>query len=260
MSLPSWKLPPGVSRGTWDYLNSSNIASNYDAYFVDSQLMRLDLEFVAERLPKTSAQRPLIADLGCGTGRVSRAFGSQGYRFLNVDLSQSMLQELERQCEHPDLNEFLKANLVELDQHLSPGSIDLAVCLFSSIGMVRGRKNRRRFLKALPTALNSRGQLIVHVHNRYHSLWDPKGPSWLASTFWKSRWSKDWEFGDRVYKYRGLPAMFLHIYSRRELLGDLRFAGFKNIKIYPIDLTGSQLISDQPYVGLKAGGYFAVAS
>ncbi len=261
MSPPSWKLPPGVSRGTWDYVHSRQIASDYDRYFAEHPLLKLDLAFIAEHLPPRQADGPppLVADLGCGTGRVSRALSAQGYRMLNIDLSQHMLDELMRQSEHPHLNTCIQANLVELD-FLQTVDLDMAVCLFSSIGMIRGRENRRRFLAGLRPALKPAAKLILHAHNRYHSLWDPKGPAWLLSTKWKSMWQPDWEYGDRVYSYRGLPAMYLHIYSRGELRSDLRAAGFRNIKFTLINSTGDALLSSSPLGPLRAGGYFVVAS
>jgi SAM-dependent methyltransferase len=260
MSLPSWKLPAGVSRGTWDYLQSEHIASDYDRYFAEHPLMRLDVPFVVEHLPPLNQEQPaLIADLGCGTGRVSRALSPLGYRMLNVDLSQHMLDQLMKQTQHPELNQCLQANLVELEC-LEPSSLDMAVCLFSSIGMIRGRKNRVRFLSTLRPALKPRAKFILHAHNRYHSLWDPSGPTWLLATKWKSLWQKDWEFGDRVYSYRGLPAMFLHIYCRRELRQDLIAAGFKATEFFPLNVTGDAIIPSTPLSTLKAGGYFVIAS
>ena len=260
MNLPSWKLPPGVSRGTWDYLNSLSIAADYDRYFAGHSLMKLDIDFVCARLPELSdTDAPLVADLGCGTGRVSRALSPLGYRMLNVDLSKHMLEELRRQCLYPDKNEYLQANLVELAQHLQPASIDLAVCLFSSIGMIRGFSNRVKFLKALPGALKPGASLILHAHNRYHSLWDPQGPAWLLKTLFNSWYDREWEYGDRIYNYRGLPAMFLHIFSRRELSIALKAAGFEQLEFFPINVCGDQLLRNVRFSNFRAGGFFVVA-
>jgi SAM-dependent methyltransferase len=261
VSLPNWKLPVGVSRGTWDYLQSESIARDYDRYFSDSPLMQLDQRFIQRYLPPIDADSkpPMVADFGCGTGRISRLISPLGYRLLNIDLSPCMLDELKRNCQFPELNECICANLVELD-FLEPESLSMAVCLFSSLGMIRGRENRRRFLRCARAALAREAPLIVHVHNRYHSLWHPSGPSWLAKTWLKSFLrGSHWEFGDRVYVYRGLPSMFLHIYSRRELIQDLRSAGFARIELFPIDVPCTRLIPDHFLASLQAGGFLAVA-
>ena len=261
MSPPTWKLPPGVSRGTWDYVQSRHIATDYDHYFADHPLLQLDMQFVRGQLPPRGEDQvpPLIADLGCGTGRVSRALSPLGYRLLNIDLSQHMLDELVRQSMHPQLNHCVQANLVELG-FLEPNSLDLAVCLFSSIGMIRGVENRHRFLSGLRPALKPAAKLILHAHNRYQSLWDPHGPAWLLSSWWKSLWQRDWEYGDRVYSYRGLPAMYLHSFSRRELRRELWAAGFRRIQFTAINPTGDALLQSKACSSLRAGGFFVVAS
>jgi SAM-dependent methyltransferase len=260
MSLPSWKLPLGVCRGTWDYLQSKSIAQDYDRCLADSPLLQLDEQFIQQFLPPIvdSAAPPLVADFGCGTGRISRLLSPLGYRMLNVDLSPQMLEVLRQKCQHQHLNECVLANLVELD-FIAPNSVDLALCLFSSIGMIRGRRFRQKFLGGVVTALKQSAPLIVHVHNRYHSLWHPSGPAWLAATRMKSWLSKNWEFGDRVFVDLGLPKMFLHIYSRRELLQDLRAVGFHDIRLFPISVPGDALLPDGPAATLRAGGFFAVA-
>jgi SAM-dependent methyltransferase len=260
MTLPSWKLPLGVCRGTWDYLQSKSIAEDYDRCLADSPLLRLDQQFIAPYLPKITADNaPRIADFGCGTGRISRLLSPMGYRLLNVDLSPAMLDVLRDNCQHPELNECAQANLVELD-FLQSESLDMGLCLFSSIGMIRGRKYRQKFLSSVAQALRPSAPFIVHVHNRYHSLWHPSGPTWLAMTRLKSWFGKNWEYGDRVFVDLGLPSMFLHIYSRKELLQDLRTAGFKQVQVFPISVRGDRLMEESPTAAFRAGGFFAVAT
>ncbi len=261
MRKASWQLPRGVSRGTWDYVQSPHIATDYDSYFASHPLMKLDLEFVERHLPAIPSgshdtiNHPVIADLGCGTGRVSRRFSPLGYRMVNIDLSAHMLAELSRQTEHPAQQLNIRTNLAEL-KCLGPASIDLAVCLFSSLGMIRGASHRLRCLQAVRAALKPGSLLILHAHNRYHSLWDPAGPAWLLSTRWKSLVDRNWEFGDRVYAYRGLPTMFLHIFSRGELRQQLTLAGFDELHFYPINITGDALLVDSWLTPVRAGGYF----
>lgn len=266
--LPTWQLPTGVSRATWDYLQSEHIAGEYDEYFADSALMRLDMQVLRQRLSAVDVaadpDRPcVIADFGCGTGRVARELLPLGYHMVNVDLSPAMLREVESKTpvEYRHRSRCISANLVEIDQALQPASLDWGVCLFSSLGMIRGRQHRRRFLRGVRQTLKPGGTLFVHVHNRYRSLLDPGGPSWLTRSWLASRWDRQTEFGDRVYSYRRLPKMFLHIYSRRELCQDLRFAGLHNITVQPIDSTGSKLLPT-PWLAqpLRAGGFFAFAN
>jgi SAM-dependent methyltransferase len=259
LGQPTWKLPTGVSRGTWDYVQSPHIARDYDQYFATHPLMKLDLEFLEPFLPTIDTQHtaPVVADLGCGTGRVSRALSPRGYRMINIDLSEHMLGQLSQQSLHPAQQLNLRANLAEMNC-LSPQVLDMAVCLFSSLGMIRGHQHRLRCLQSLKESLKPGAPFILHAHNRYHSLWDPTGPAWLVRTRWKSLVDKNWEFGDRVYAYRGLPSMFLHIFSRGELRMLLSAAGFEKVAFHPINLTGDRLLPETWSSPLRAGGYFVV--
>lgn len=258
---PSWQLPPGVSRGTWDYLHLPSIADDYDNYFREHPLLSLDMRLVDQYLPRREHGRaPIVADFGCGTARVAKQLVPRGYRVLNVDMSLPMLGQA-AQLEPSTLasSVCVQANLVQLEW-LEDQSLDMAVCLFSSIGMIRGRKHRRTFLGHVHRCLQEEAVLFVHVHNRWSSLFDPGGVRWLAGTWLRSWAGQGWEFGDRVYQYRGLPAMFLHIFSRSELVRDLHTAGFRKLDVLPINHTATALLHKRTaLVNLRAGGYFAVA-
>lgn len=263
-SRRAWQLPRGVSSGTWDYLAEPTIATDYDSFHGDHPLMRLDVALVAEQLRSLavgrncSAAELLLADFGCGTARVAKSLSDSNCRTLNIDLSQHMLTTAATELRRSDRPELVRSNLVELDW-LRDQQIDLSVCLFSSIGMIRGRQHRVNFLRHVHRTLKADGVFLLHVHNRGHSWLDPQGPGWLMKTWWKSLTSKDWQYGDRVYVYRGLPQMFLHIYSRRELAAELRAAGFVNFELLPINLQGSELLrAGSPTEYFRAGGYFAI--
>ncbi|MGN6134047.1 MAG: class I SAM-dependent methyltransferase [Aureliella sp.] len=254
---PAWQLPRGVSPGTWDYVGEASIATEYDAYHGDHPLMRLDTQLLLERLSDYPADSSLVADFGCGTARIARLLQPLGYRTLNVDLSRHMLTTASAQLTRPELAACVHSNLVELDW-LHDQVIDVSVCLFSSIGMIRGRSNRQAFLRHVRRTLSPGGAFLLHVHNRDHSWLDPHGPWWLLRTRLESLWRRGCEYGDRIYSYRGLPRMFLHIYSLGELRADLRAAGFERVDILPIDLTGSHLIPQRtPALPFRAGGFFA---
>jgi ubiquinone/menaquinone biosynthesis C-methylase UbiE len=219
--------------------------------------MALDVRLLTERLQDYPPASTTVVDFGGGTGRVARHLLPHGYSVLNVDLSQHMLVEARRQARSDPRAGFVRSNLVEL-QWLRDGSIHVGVCLFSSIGMIRGREHRVKFLTHARRALKPGGLFMLHVHNRHRSWLDPQGPWWLTSTYLRNWIGNSCEPGDREYPYRGLPRMFLHIYSRSELQADLRAAGFEAIEICPIRTDGAQLLSPRrPLEFLRAGGYFA---
>jgi SAM-dependent methyltransferase len=130
--------------------------------------------------------------------------------------------------------ECVRANLVELDT-IADQSVDYAMCLFSTLGMIRGRENRRAFLRHAQRILKPGGRFVLHVHNYWFNLRDPDGPWWVVSNLIKAGLRRDVEIGDRWYPYRGLPSMFLHVFRWRELRADLHDASFRIIERIALD-------------------------
>ena len=233
-SPPQWQLPRGATRGFWDYIHSPTIAHDYDAYFAYNELFAFDEQLIRELFDRqclrqgraADGQRPLVADLGCGTGRVLVSLARRGYRGLAVDLSQHMLDVVRAKAAAENLPiECLAANLVELEP-IADRSVDFAVCMFSTLGMIRGRDNRRQCLAHVRRILRDDGLFVLHVHNLWFNLYDPGGPWWLLQNFWQSFWQRSLERGDKFFDYRGVPNMFLHVFSYREICRDLKSAGF----------------------------------
>lgn len=216
---------------------------------------------------------PLVVDLGCGTGRVALPLADLGYRVLGVDLSQAMLEQLRRKqirrqseagstsgrvCDVGSRGRLIggvRANLVELGC-LGDGVADAAVCMFSTLGMVLGRRHRRAVLSHASRIVRPGGQFVVHVHNRWASLREPGGwwrllGSWVGSR----RRGGTVEFGDAVYPYRGLERMFMHRFSRRELLDDLAACGWRVTDCEGVTPEGSRAIRPRMPLQLDCGGF-----
>lgn len=216
--IPDWQLPPGTDRGLWDYMTSERVAREYDAALAGTPLLEVDLQF-AERFFTTPGR---LVDLGCGTGRLLFHFARRGFTGLGVDLSEAMLDVVR---EKTDLEqapvECLKANLVELHE-LPAAHFDYAACLFSTLGMIRGRPNRSRFLNHVRRILKPGGVFVLHVHNfgyRFRGRLGKPGP----------------EPGDRTMpQHRGGADLTLHHYTRGELIRELATAGFRIRACLPI--------------------------
>jgi SAM-dependent methyltransferase len=228
---PTWQLPPGVSRGAWDYVHAPHIADDYDDYFAFNSLFEFD-----EAVLRRHFDRPgLVADLGCGTGRALVPLVRAGHRGLAIDLSEHMLSIVRQKADEERLPiECVRANLVELDC-VADGAADYAMCMFSTLGMIRGRANRRRALQHARRILRPGGRFVLHVHNYWYNLRDPDGPLWVLGNLLTAPWRRDVEVGDRWFPYRGLPSMYLHVFRWRELAADLRAAGFRIIERIALD-------------------------
>ncbi len=261
----SWQLPPGVSRGTWDYVTQPAIATEYDQFHAGHPLLELDRKLIAEHLgPATTrpdGSRRIAVDLGCGTGRNLIPLAEQGWRVVGVDLSHAMLGEYRSKAQSVGQSDAVavRANMAHLEC-FADGFADAVLCMYSSLGMVQGQTNRRSVMKHASRILGSQGMFFVHVHNRGSWLRDPGG---VRRTVWdwiRARRDPGWELGDSIYAYRGLPSMFLHIYSERELRRDLAASGLVVRDWVRLNRRSSELLPGPWFPHLRSGGFLAVCS
>jgi SAM-dependent methyltransferase len=134
----------------------------------------------------------------------------------------------------------LRANLVQLDC-LASRSADHAICLFSTLGMIQGKANRRRVLQHVARIIRPGGSFLIHVHNRWAALVEPGGMRRLTTSWFRSLRDPQHDFGDFTYAYRGLNHMFMHRFSRRELVRDLCDCGWRIETVSPISIDAAQV-------------------
>ncbi len=239
----------------WDYAQAEHIARDYDEYFAYNKLFEFDEAILARHF----TQPGLIADLGCGTGRALVPLVRRGHRGLAVDLSMEMLDVVREKAEDEELPiDLLLANLVQLDC-LADASIDYAICMFSTLGMIRGAANRQRMLEQTHRILRPGGLFVLHIHNFWYNLYDPGGPWWVIKSVLAAPFRRDFDIGDKFFDYRGIPGMFLHVFRRRVLVRALSAAGFTLREIVPLDprRTG-KLPASWCFGDLRANGWIMV--
>ena len=163
-SRPQWQLPTGVTRGVWEYTQSDHIAQEYDEYFAENRLFEFD-----EQVLSRFFHRPgLVVDLGSGTGRALIGLARHGFHGVAVDLSMHMLHIVAEKARLENLDiQGIQANLVELDC-IADQSADYVICLFSTLGMIRGREYRAAGTEACKadtqagrTVCDARAQFLV---------------------------------------------------------------------------------------------------
>jgi SAM-dependent methyltransferase len=216
--VPDWQLPKGVDRGLHDYVSSPLLAQSYDEALANTPLLQLDLQFAAGHLPRPGR----MVDFGCGTGRACLFFAQRGFTCLGVDLSTEMLACAAAKAQALGLSiGWQRENLVELDG-IETGSADAGLCLFSTLGMIRGREHRQAFLRHAKRIVRPGGTFIVHAHNARFHLGIGLG-------------ARGEERGDRrMSQARGGAAVTLHHYTKKELREALVEAGFRISEWRPI--------------------------
>lgn len=250
--LADWQLPPGVTRGLWDYLHDADVARRYDAGLAGSSLFTADLHFVRRWFDRPGR----LIDLGCGTGRLLVPVAAAGFWGLGVDLSEEMLRVTGEKAAAAGVRvDRVQANLVELDC-LCDQAFDYAACLFSTLGMVAGAAERRRVVAHAYRLLRPAGRFVLHVHNRWFNLWNPPGRAWLIRNALFERSS-----GDRVMPvHQGIAGLTLHLFTRREAGRLLRQAGFRLLDVQPLSLRPDGRLPLPGWFGwLRAYGYLLAA-
>ncbi len=241
---PDWQLPPGTDRGSWDYVRNRLLADTYDQRLAGTPLLELDLRFAAKHFRKPGR----LIDLGCGTGRLIMTFAPRGFDCVGVDLSDGMLDVLRQKAVTAGVAvETLRANLVELDG-LGDASFDYAACLFSTLGMIRGREFRARFLQHVARILRPDGVFVLHVHNRAY-----RGGMGLGK--------KGKEPGDHTMPQAiGGADLTLHHFSKSEIDRDLREAGFAVRECEPVSIRPDGKVRGRWFFpGLRTYGYLIAA-
>lgn len=238
--IPDWQLPAGVDRGLHDYMQSGEMVAGYDAMMAASPLAAFDVEYCRRWFEMPGK----VLDLGCGTGRLARALVPAGFEYVGVDLSEEMLKvasDTVSRKANASAAQFLRANLVELPVTLAP--IDHAACLFSTLGMIRGERNRQAVLKGVLSLLRPGGRLVLHVHNRHFHRLGLKG----------------WFGGDVTspQAYGGAP-LTIHHFTRREAVKLLSDAGFR---ILDVSAVGTEGLLSKPWLlpRLRAYGWLIAA-
>ena len=163
------------------------------------------------------------------------------------------------ETEHLDIT-CLKANLVELDE-VEDDAVDYAMCMFSTLGMVQGRANRQRVLAHARRMIKPGGKFVLHIHNWWYNLYDPGGPWWLIENALRSMFSRKIQRGDKFFEYRGIPNMYLHVFTRGEIRRDLKRAGFRIIEWLPLDPRRHRELHHKWFAeSLRANGWVIVCA
>jgi SAM-dependent methyltransferase len=179
---------------------------------------------------------------------------------LGVDLSEDMLKVARDRAWASGVTVALvKANLVDLGG-LAAGSFDYAACLFSTLGMISGSGNRRRVVAHAYRLLRPGGKLVLHVHNRWFSLWDRQGRRWLVRDLCRAALGKEDAGARPMPAHQGIAGLALHHFTRSEVIRLLRDVGFRIVEVGPVSLRDDCRLPCPWWLGrFRAYGYLLAA-
>lgn len=244
-----------TSCSTWHYIDSRSIAETYDDYFRDSALFRFDTEVLRRHIREPG---PLL-DLGSGTGRHVAAFARQGFPVTGLDLSPRMLAINRGKLEREGLTATLHNRCICDLGGFSQNSFRYAICMFSTIGLIQGKANRKRFVQGVHRVLQPDGLFAVHTHNRWYNLRHGPGRQWLLRNFLGALLRRC-ELGDKTMEsYRGLSGQYIHIFSIWELWRLIRQAGFDIHETVYLNATRDRALPTMPGRAALANGFIVIA-
>lgn len=243
-----------LASTTWQYVNSSAVAAEYDATYANTPLFEFDTAVIAEAAQGAQS----ILDLGCGTGRHVIAFAKRGMKAVGVDLSPHMLALAQAKARsEPCRVSLVQANIADLG-FLRDDTFDCAVSMFSTIGLIQGRTGRRHFLREVRRVLRPSGAFVCHVHNRYRKCLDSGGLGWLFGTY-LSALCGEGEPGDTTFECHGIRDLRLHLFTRRELERLVRDAGFEVERLIALNPRRDGEMPRRIGCSLRANGFIVVA-
>jgi len=251
MTLPDWRLPRGVSRSLWEFATDLQLPHADDEHLQGTALLQLDRQLLDEWLPNPGR----VLDLGCGTGRVAIPLAARGFEVTGVDLSAESLRILKQRAASLSLDvRLLRANLCELDC-LQSIQFDVALLMFGTLGMVSGVEPRRQVLDQARRLLKPGGRLILHVHSIWPHLFHAQGRRWLIGDRLR-KLRGDATAGDTYRDYRGIPNIYHHVFTWRELRGLVNSAGFEIEQVVPVFSDGRvRPPTRRPWSGIASTGW-----
>ncbi|NCA98852.1 MAG: class I SAM-dependent methyltransferase [Clostridia bacterium] len=110
--------------------------------------------------------RPILLDLGCGTGTFAMQMEQHGYDVIGIDDSAAMLQAArEKAQENGSAALFLKQDISHFELY---GTVDLATCLLDTLNHLVQPEAVRRVFRLLANYLNPGALFIADVGTRRH--------------------------------------------------------------------------------------------
>ena len=244
---------------TQQYVNSEPIARDYDLHFAANRLFDFDAQVLDAWLPQPGR----LIDLGCGTGRHLLQFARRGFDVVGLDLSGHMLQQTHRKLSQANLAaQMLCFDLNRLatpqpahHPELPAASFDYAICMFSTLGLIKGHDRRLRVLQGIRRLLKPTGALALHVHNRTHNWLSHEGRAFLLSNFLAVKRGRA-EPGDKVLgHYRGIRDMYVHVFTEDEIRSLLETAGFDVLDVLALNQQRNGPLRPNLWRRLRANGF-----
>ena len=217
------------------------LAQGYDRLTADVDYEKW-ADYVERHFGRSKRPVRSVAELGCGTGSLTKLLAERGYRLTAVDLSPDMLSLADQKCEGLGVR-FLCQDMAKLTL---PEPVDAVISCLDSVNYVTRPAALRRTFRRVYSGLKSGGLFLFDVKTPA-ALEGADGQTYLdEDDDLFCVWRADYSPRRRVCAYgldlfvrrpdgswdRGGEYHEEYAYTTKELNGFLREAGFQTIKIY----------------------------
>jgi SAM-dependent methyltransferase len=141
-----------------------NFAQVYDLFMEDTPYDEW-VEYLKSLWERYNHKPKLIADLGCGTGTITRILAKDGYDMIGIDLSEDMLAVArEKASEREQDILYLLQDMREFELY---GTVDCIISLFDSINYITEKDDLFEVFKLVNNYLEPGGLFIFDVNTEY---------------------------------------------------------------------------------------------
>ena len=219
-----------------------NLAASYDRLTNDVDY-EATVEFYMEILRREGLSPRTVVDLACGTGSVTEILARKGYRVTGVDMSEEMLTEAAMKTMDMDCPPMYSCQLL---QNLRlPRGVDMAVCALDSLDYILDPADCKEAIRRAYKALNPGGIFIFDV-NTPEKLRAMDDQVFLDEDddvycVWRGEFDEEsniCSYGMDLFQREGnmwrrsFEEHREYAYSREQLTGFLKDAGFTHIEVY----------------------------
>lgn len=218
------------------------LAASYDRLTNDVDY-EATVEFYYEILRREGLRPRTAVDLACGTGSVSLLLAKRGLQVTGVDMSEEMLTvacQKAQELENPPM--FVCQPLQELRL---PRGVDMAVCALDSLDYITNPSDCAEAIRRVYKALNPGGIFLFDV-NTPEKLRAMDGQVFLDEDddvycVWRGEFDEETNicsYGMDLFQRQGstwersFEEHREYAYSRKQLTGYLKEAGFTHIEVY----------------------------
>ena len=218
------------------------LAASYDRLTNDVDY-EATVEFYMEILRREGLAPRTVVDLACGTGSVTEILARKGYRVTGVDMSEEMLTEAAMKTMDMEQPPMYSCQLL---QNLRlPRGVDMAVCALDSLDYILDPADCKEAIRRAYKALNPGGIFIFDV-NTPEKLRAMDDQVFLDEDddvycVWRGEFDEETNicsYGMDLFQREGkmwrrsFEEHREYAYSREQLTGFLKDAGFTHIEVY----------------------------